>query len=249
MDGFLATVQIGVTLMGTLAGVARRLPGQPLRRAHAGADRRRPVHPADVVATVARGRRHRLRRADPGRAGAQGPGPALHRHRRPARGAAARPGWRASRAGWSRPDRAPRARVLLAVPACATPATARSCPRRRSSTSSPRGAQQGVLDQTEEELIHSVFEFSETPVKKVMVPRPKIFALDVNTPPGEVEQPDRGGRLLAHPRLRRLRPTTSSASSTSRTRCACWRGGSRWSCGRSCTPSTSCPRRRRSASC
>jgi magnesium and cobalt exporter, CNNM family len=50
------------------------------------------------------------------------------------------------------------------------------------------GRHQGVLDQTEEELIHSVFEFSETPVKKVMVPRPKIFALDVNAAPGEVER-------------------------------------------------------------
>jgi putative hemolysin len=49
------------------------------------------------------------------------------------------------------------------------------------------GRHQGVLDQTEEELIHSVFEFSETPVRKVMVPRPKIFALDVNSEPGEVE--------------------------------------------------------------
>ena len=48
------------------------------------------------------------------------------------------------------------------------------------------GRQQGVLDQTEEDLIHSVFEFSETPVKKVMVPRPKIFALDVSTPPEDV---------------------------------------------------------------
>ena len=50
------------------------------------------------------------------------------------------------------------------------------------------GREQGVLDQTEVELIHSVFEFSETPVKNVMVPRPKIFALDVGTPPTEVEQ-------------------------------------------------------------
>ncbi len=50
------------------------------------------------------------------------------------------------------------------------------------------GRDQGLLDQTEMELIHSVFEFSETPVKKVMVPRPKIFALDVTTPPGEVER-------------------------------------------------------------
>ncbi len=50
------------------------------------------------------------------------------------------------------------------------------------------GRAQGVLDQTEEELIHSVFEFSETPVKKVMVPRPKMFALDVDTAPGEAER-------------------------------------------------------------
>jgi putative hemolysin len=46
------------------------------------------------------------------------------------------------------------------------------------------GRAQGVLDQAEEELIHSVFEFAETPVKKVMVPRPKMFTLDVDTPPG-----------------------------------------------------------------
>jgi putative hemolysin len=50
------------------------------------------------------------------------------------------------------------------------------------------GRAQGVLDQTEEELIHSVFEFSDTPVKKVMVPRPKMFTLDVDTPPGEAER-------------------------------------------------------------
>jgi putative hemolysin len=48
------------------------------------------------------------------------------------------------------------------------------------------GREQGVLDQTEEDLIHSVFEFSETPVKKVMVPRPKIVSLDVSTAPEEV---------------------------------------------------------------
>jgi putative hemolysin len=48
------------------------------------------------------------------------------------------------------------------------------------------GRQQGVLDQTEMELIHSVFQFSDTPVRKVMVPRPKIFALDADTPPSEV---------------------------------------------------------------
>jgi putative hemolysin len=48
------------------------------------------------------------------------------------------------------------------------------------------GRQQGVLDQTEMEIIHSVFEFTDTPVRKVMVPRPKIFGLEADTPPGEV---------------------------------------------------------------
>jgi putative hemolysin len=47
------------------------------------------------------------------------------------------------------------------------------------------GRQQGVLDQTEAELIHSVFDFKDTPVRQVMVPRPKIFALDASTPPAE----------------------------------------------------------------
>lgn len=48
------------------------------------------------------------------------------------------------------------------------------------------GRQQGVLDQTEVDLIQSVFEFSDTPVRHVMVPRPKVFALDVETVPEEV---------------------------------------------------------------
>ena len=50
------------------------------------------------------------------------------------------------------------------------------------------GREQGVLGQAQMELIHSVFEVNETPVRKVMVPRPKIFALAVDTPPGEVER-------------------------------------------------------------
>ena len=69
------------------------------------------------------------------------------------------------------------------------------------------------------------------------MPRPKIFALDVDTPPGEVGHLMVESGFIAHPRLRRQRPTTWSASSTSRTRCACWRSASPWSCARSCTPS------------
>jgi putative hemolysin len=44
------------------------------------------------------------------------------------------------------------------------------------------GRAQGVFDQTEQELIHSVFEFTEASVKEVMIPRPRIQAIDVDTP-------------------------------------------------------------------
>jgi putative hemolysin len=60
------------------------------------------------------------------------------------------------------------------------------------------GQQQGVLDKSEVDLIHSVFEFSETPVRKVMVPRPKVFALDVATLPEEV------GRLIVESGFSRI---------------------------------------------
>jgi len=48
------------------------------------------------------------------------------------------------------------------------------------------GRVQGVFDQTEQELIHSVFEFTEASVKEVMIPRPRIQAIDVETPVEQV---------------------------------------------------------------
>ena len=50
------------------------------------------------------------------------------------------------------------------------------------------GREQGVLDADDVELIHGVFDFRDTPVRKVMVPRPKIFALEADQPPEEVER-------------------------------------------------------------
>jgi putative hemolysin len=44
------------------------------------------------------------------------------------------------------------------------------------------GARQGVFDQTEQQLIPKVFDFAETKVKDLMVPREKVVALDVATP-------------------------------------------------------------------
>jgi putative hemolysin len=51
-----------------------------------------------------------------------------------------------------------------------------------------KGRQQGILDQTEMEIIHGVFDLAETAVRSVMVPRPKVFALDAETPSSEVGQ-------------------------------------------------------------
>jgi putative hemolysin len=48
------------------------------------------------------------------------------------------------------------------------------------------GRAQGVFDQTEQELIHSVFEFTEASVKEVMIPRPRIQAIDVDMPVDQV---------------------------------------------------------------
>ncbi len=48
------------------------------------------------------------------------------------------------------------------------------------------GTARGVFDQTEGELIHSVFEFTDTSVKEVMVPRPKIQAIPLDLPSAEV---------------------------------------------------------------
>ena len=48
------------------------------------------------------------------------------------------------------------------------------------------GAARGIFDETEKELIHSVFEFVDTPVKAVMIPRTEIHALEVNVSSEEV---------------------------------------------------------------
>ncbi|MBI3586921.1 MAG: HlyC/CorC family transporter [Ignavibacteriales bacterium] len=40
----------------------------------------------------------------------------------------------------------------------------------------------GTLDKTEHELIKSIFEFTDTTVKEIMVPRPDIVALDLSMP-------------------------------------------------------------------
>ena len=44
------------------------------------------------------------------------------------------------------------------------------------------GERSGAIEKSEHELIKSIFEFTDTTVKEVMVPRADVFAVDINTP-------------------------------------------------------------------
>lgn len=48
------------------------------------------------------------------------------------------------------------------------------------------GRTKGIFEETEEALIHGVFEFADTTVKEVMVPKHKFNAIEVDTPPEKV---------------------------------------------------------------
>jgi len=48
------------------------------------------------------------------------------------------------------------------------------------------GAAQGVFERQESDLVHRVFQFTDTPVRSIMIPRPDILGLDISTPPPEV---------------------------------------------------------------
>ncbi len=48
------------------------------------------------------------------------------------------------------------------------------------------GAREGVVDRTEREMIHKVFELEDTLVREVMVPRPDMFCLEVTTPTAQI---------------------------------------------------------------
>lgn len=48
-----------------------------------------------------------------------------------------------------------------------------------------RGADEGVIDEEEKEMIHGVFELGDVTVSEVMTPRTDIFALEIKTPSKE----------------------------------------------------------------
>ncbi len=48
------------------------------------------------------------------------------------------------------------------------------------------GRASGVFEETEAALLHGVFQFADTTVKEIMISKPKFSAIDINTPPEEV---------------------------------------------------------------
>lgn len=48
------------------------------------------------------------------------------------------------------------------------------------------GRRAGVFDKTEEELIHGVFDFADRSVKEIMVPKPNIYAIDLESSDEEI---------------------------------------------------------------
>jgi putative hemolysin len=48
------------------------------------------------------------------------------------------------------------------------------------------GAERGIFEEVEHELIQGVFEFTDTAAREIMVPRVHIQALDITTPPQDV---------------------------------------------------------------
>ena len=48
------------------------------------------------------------------------------------------------------------------------------------------GARHGIFDEAERQLIHSVFEFTDTSVREVMVPRSEVHAVEAGIPPADI---------------------------------------------------------------
>jgi putative hemolysin len=60
------------------------------------------------------------------------------------------------------------------------------------------GAARGVFEKVEEELVHNVFEFTDTTVREIMVPRMRIVGLEIDAPS---EQVLKTAAAIGHSRL------------------------------------------------
>ncbi len=61
------------------------------------------------------------------------------------------------------------------------------------------GAREGGIEKEERQMIHNVFEFTDTTVDEVMTPAAEMVAIDVNTPPLEAYKQLRGVSFRAVP--------------------------------------------------
>ena len=75
-------------------------------------------------------------------------------------------------------------------------------------------ADEEVIETEERRLIHSIFEFGDTVVREVMVPRTDMVAIEADATIEAAIERAIGGGYSRHPRVRRHAPTTSSGSST-----------------------------------
>lgn len=48
------------------------------------------------------------------------------------------------------------------------------------------GRDKGIIEETEAALLHGVFDFADTTVEDIMVPKPKLTAIDINIAPKEI---------------------------------------------------------------
>ncbi|MCX7856762.1 MAG: hemolysin family protein [Deltaproteobacteria bacterium] len=48
------------------------------------------------------------------------------------------------------------------------------------------GRRKGVIDKTEEEIFHGVFKFAKKSVREIMVPKPRVYSIDIKSPSNEV---------------------------------------------------------------
>ena len=73
-------------------------------------------------------------------------------------------------------------------------------------------AEEAAIETEERELIHSIFEFGDTVVREVMLPRPDMVAVEADATVDEAIRDRDRARASRGSRRTRTRPTTSSGS-------------------------------------
>ena len=64
------------------------------------------------------------------------------------------------------------------------------------------GHEEGIIDASQRDLIHRVFDLADTPVEDIMTPRVDMFCLPVSTSPRSPAKSDHRAGILEGPPLR-----------------------------------------------